>query len=162
VRRLDKWIGAHLFVPLIIRLCQRSGLSQWRFHSYTYMLPSWLLLYGVERSSMVSIFVPIAVALFFTLMAARAPDREKPSLIGLRLFFVALELPHCIGHALYAAGVIDGGFGFLFIRWGVDLDTSCAFGLMALAAEYACTIKTIPPLESSAPSRRLQTAGSRP
>ena len=42
----------------------------------------------------------------------------------------------------YEAGITPGGFLF----WGVNWDASCPVGLIILAAEYALTIKTIPPL----------------
>jgi hypothetical protein len=149
IRRFDAWLGARIFVPIVIWICQRANTTQWRFSNYGWMLASWLMLYAAMKRG-TGETLPFIVAVYCTVIAARQPDKEGLSFLWLRMVFAVGEFLHWSGHALYEAGLVDAGF----LLWGVDWDASCPVGLIILAAEYALTIRTIPPRETRSTTSR--------
>jgi hypothetical protein len=139
---IDRWIGKTLFVPLIIRACQRTGLTQYRFHNYAYLVGSYLLVAAALAKEPDSAGLVLAFAVLLTVMYGRNPDYEGYESPFLRRLFIATNILHIIAHVT----------GRKMLLAGTDWDWSCPVGLLWLAAEYARTIKTIPPLESQKPA----------
>ncbi len=139
--RADAWIGKALLVPPIVRFCQWSGRSQYWLHNHLWLL-ALLLFCGAAMAKGSDVFAGIFFVLFMRVAWATAknPDRAFPSSTWFRLALVALEANHTFAHAL----------GKPFLLAGTDVDLSCGNGFLMLIAEYAATIKTIPPLETEA------------
>jgi hypothetical protein len=138
----DRWIGRALFVPPIVRFCQWSGWTQYAVHNFLYLLGSYMLLAAAivkgEGESLA-----FALALIFTVLVGRDPGYAGSESPFLRRFFIVLFPMHAYSHVT----------GEPFLLAGPDWDLSCPVSLMWLAAEYARTIKTIPPLEEPEPKR---------
>lgn len=137
---VDRWIGKNLFIPPIVRFCQWSGWSQFAVHNYLYLIGSYMLLAAaIAKGSGGFEFV---LALAFTWKIGRDPEYPGYESPLLRFVFIVIFPIHVASHVM--------GKPFLFA--GPDWDLSCPVSLMWLAAEYARTIKTIPPLESEKPA----------
>jgi len=140
IRRIDTWIGTKLFHPPIIWLCQRTGMSQFAVARYGWMLAAWTLVMRIGFEGVgdwIFSALVILVTVLETWRAAVMPDAPSRRSDGLRiiiLFFAMFDI------ALLVIGSARSGFpGF---RWGH------AWDLFALTAEYAKTIRTIPPREA--------------
>lgn len=133
IRRIDLFLGKRVFVPVVIWICQRAGVSQWRFANYARMAAYWLLIWVVRESAWGWTLVVGALAVGETMIAALWPDYERETNgAWWRVLVVAIMVFDAIAAA----------FGWL------------AFWLIILAAEYALTIKTIPPRETKEPKRQ--------
>jgi hypothetical protein len=144
MHRFDLWLGKTMFVPLVIRICQRTKLSQYTLHTYIWLV---ILLYNLLRGPSVYgngiwgwLFYGFLalVTLFWVIMAAVVPDSIKTSATWLRYSFIFFFCFDCFGivmtalvHKPMATAVI-----IAVKDWFI------------LLAEYALTIKTIPPLEA--------------
>lgn len=133
--RLDHWLGKTLFVPVIIRICQRAGMTQYRFHRYGLFAAG---LYGVGFSEgWLAKGLFAFIALIFCLGATLLGDMpEKPSARFWRLLPVFMLV-------LLAALLVPTG----------KVPITTGFWLLCAFAEYALTIKTIPPLEAKEPKK---------
>lgn len=123
---IDHWIGKTLFVPPIIKLCQITRQSQfavsrmfWFFAALSgfYHASSW---FGSVLWGCVSVFM------MFT--ATQRADDPTHSMMWFRLLALA---------ALLVDGIISIGIG----DW-----SGLEFWCFVLIAEYASTIRTIPPI----------------
>jgi hypothetical protein len=140
--RLDAWVGRALFVPLIVRFCQWSGWSQFAVHNYLYLIGAYMLLAAyIQKGSGGQLAFVLAFVL--TWKIGRNPGYRGEESKFLRRAFLVLEAFHVAAHVT----------GEPFLLAGPDWDLSCPVSLMWLAAEYARTIKTIPPLEEPEPKR---------
>lgn len=145
IRAIDHWIGKTLFVPIIIRVCQKAGITQYAFHNYGYLIWSYLILSAALNTGK-SIGLALFVATFFTVLVGLNPAREGAPSPFMRGWWLILETIHIIAH------VTGDKFLFADANW----DMSCPATMIALFAEYARTIKTIPPLEAKVlASKRL-------
>ena len=136
IRGLDAWIGKTLMHPPIILICQLTRISQHAFNRYLWWIVALHALWQDDHQRIAYTVFFILFALARTLSAARDPDRESRSALVLRVFF----------WSSLAASIVA-----LFLRHpldGADLDT-----LLALFAEYAATIRTIPPRSVKKPRR---------
>lgn len=120
--RIDTWIGKTLFVPLIIRICQITGCPQHRFHHVCWFIAALVGFYCAN-----SLWGKIFFGIFATiccLVAALAifPGSSSRWFRLMVAVFAIMQLPAPDWHLGYS--------------------------LLILAAEYAATIRTIPPLES--------------
>ena len=128
---IDAWIGKTLFHPPIILACQLLRQSQYAFSRamwfFVFVHSLW---FDDHRSwawtAMVGVFCIVQL-----IMAVRFPDAPLPDHFGWRVFFLALSLVNVANYATTGQG-------------GVVL----ANGVMVLFAEYARTIRTIPPRET--------------
>lgn len=152
IAAIDRWIGKTLFVPPIVRFCQRFGVSQFLVHNYLYLIGSYMLLIAaIEKNEAVG--TTFVLALILTIKIGRNPEYEGHESRFLRYFLIFTNVIHVAAH-------VTGKH----VLWaGYDWDMSCPVGFMWLAAEYARTIKTIPPLEDVTPAseRLIETTAKR-
>lgn len=133
---IDHWIGKTLFVPPIIKLCQLTRQSQFAVARLFWFMAALDGFYRAE--SWVSSLIWGGVSVFMMITAARRADDPTISF----LFFRLLALVFL---------VLDVIRGLMMGTWaGVE------FWLLVLVAEYAATIRTLPPRDS--PRRASQPA----
>ena len=124
---LDHWIGKTLFVPPIVRFCQLTRQSQFAVSRLFWFVAA---LDGLYRAD--SLFSSIlfgVLSIFMMLTASMRADMPTRSSMWFRMFalaFLILDL---------AAGAVTG-------KWA-----GTEFWLFVLIAEYASTIRTLPPRE---------------
>lgn len=136
---IDAWIGRTLFVPLIIRLCQRTGQTQHAVSRLFWFLSALDGLYHADTMVAAVLFGAVSVVMMVT--AALRADQPTRSLMPFRLLAVAF----------LALDLIDG---IVRSHWaGVE------FWLLVLIAEYAASIRTIPPAETKKRAARVTGAG---
>ena len=139
IRRLDQWIGKHIFHPPIIWICQRTGFSQYQLSRYLAWIGVAIFLVICPRSSWSDflLFTLIAIILVVrTILLGVGSDRPMQSLGSTR--FIAL---FAIAYNLLRITVIFVGYKYVSFE---DLYLAGSFLIMA-TAEYALTITTIPP-----------------
>lgn len=134
IYRIDLWIGKTLFVPLIIRLCQATGMTQYAVARYSTLIAILCLL--VNRPTDVGgwlIYALLAaVAVLHVCFAALNPNMPRQaSRAGYRMFLILIFLTLVV----------------LPMVFGAPFRTSSLYWVFCLIAEYATTITTIPPLE---------------
>lgn len=124
---LDEWVGRTLFIPLIIKLCQVTRQSQFAVSRLFWFIAA---LDGFYRAD--TLFSSILWGGMSVIMMITAASRADSPTASFRFFrmlsllFLALDL--------VAAGVTG--------EWsGVE------FWLLVLIAEYASTIRTVPPAD---------------
>ena len=126
---LDAWLGKTLFQPPIIKLCQLTRQSQFAVSRLFWFIAA---LDGFWRSdTLISsvIFGALSIVMMLTAsLRADLPTRSSFLMRMIALLLLALDL---IGGA--ATG-----------KWA-----GTEFWLFVLIAEYAATIRTIPPLDAS-------------
>jgi len=127
---IDLWIGKTLFLPPIIKLCQLTGQSQFALSRLFWFIAA---LDGFYRAD--TLFAAIIfglMSLFMMLTASLRADMPANSSLWFRMLailFLGLDL---------LKGVQTG-------EWA-----GTEFWLFVLIAEYAATIRTIPPREIKA------------
>jgi hypothetical protein len=134
IARIDTWIGKALFVPIIIRLCQRLGCTQFRFNRVCWFLAA--LISFKNATDVVGQVAIGLIAVYFCLLAALV-EEHKPatSWRWFRLTVVCLTILDVISRSAHL---------------GTDF--------FVLFAEYAATIRTIPPLSAKEPSHLARLA----
>jgi hypothetical protein len=138
---IDRWVGKTLFVPLIVRFCQRFGVSQFLVHNFLYLIGSYMLLMAAMAKSGHG-GAEFVLALVLTVKIGRNPEYPGYESAFLRRFFLLANVVHVAAHLA----------GKTLLIAGPNWDLSCPVVLMWLTAEYARTIKTIPPLEEKEPA----------
>ena len=137
LRAADAWIGKTLFVPPIIWLCQRTGQSQFAISKLFWFIAALDAFYRAETLVQSVIWGLLSIVMMLT--ASLRADTPSRSLFGWRLLAIGFLLFDIL------IGVVSG-------RWaGVE------FWIFVLTAEYAATIRTIPPTEIK---RRKEAAAS--
>ena len=97
IRRIDHWIGNHLFHPPIIWLCQRTGMTQFAVARYGWMLAAWTLIMRISFEGVgdwIFSALIILVTLIETWRAAvipNAPTRRSDGLRIIILLFAAFD-----------------------------------------------------------------------
>ncbi|RVT90247.1 hypothetical protein [Sphingomonas crocodyli] len=137
---IDAWIGKTLFIPPIIKLCQITRQSQFavsRLLWFVVALDQLRLAHSLAQQIVAGLF---ALIMMFT--ASLRADLPTMSMLWLRVM----------------------GWGFLAFDLIVALLTNDWRGVeiwaLVLFAEYAATIRTIPPKEIKKHRRGAQQAGS--
>lgn len=126
--RIDHWIGSTLFVPPIIKLCQLTRQSQYAISRLFWFIAA---LDGFYRAQTLIASVLFGLtSLFMMVTASLRADMPTRSSFVLRMFALALLAIDILG------GAITG-------KWA-----GTEFWFFVLVAEYAATIRTIPPRES--------------
>lgn len=134
MRWLDYKVGTTLFLPWIIRLLQATGMTQYAFHRYLWLV---VALFAFSQCQFDNVWGWVGgliiglMCLVFVYTAGRHPNKPAPPNNFLRYVFLGFTL------------------GDLVLWWlpGVDIRwTRYAIDFAVLAAEYALLIDKIPPL----------------
>jgi hypothetical protein len=126
--KLDHWIGSTLFVPLIIKLCQLTRQSQFAVSRLFWFIAALDGFYRAETLFWSILWGGMSVLMMIT--ASQRADRPTASF----MFFRMLSLVF-LGFGL-VKGATTG-------EWA-----GTEFWVLVLIAEYAATIRTIPPRET--------------
>lgn len=133
---IDHWIGKTLFVPPIVKLCQWTRQSQ---HAVSRLFWFVAALDGFYRAdSWVSSVVFGVMSIVMMLTASLRADWPTHSAMPFRLLGLAFL-------------ILDVVRGFAGEGWA-----GTEFWLFVLVAEYAATIRTIPPLRDAGAARRAE------
>jgi hypothetical protein len=128
VDKLDHWIGKNLFVPPIVKLCQLTRQSQYAVSRLFWFVAA---LDGFYRAD--TLFSSILFGLLSLVMMVTASlraDMPTRSSMWFRMFALVFLLLDLI------TGAVTG-------EWA-----GTEFWLFVLIAEYAATIRTLPPREA--------------
>lgn len=125
---IDLWIGKTLFLPPIIKICQLTGQSQFALSRLFWFIAA---LDGFYRAdTLLSAIVFGLMSVFMMLTASLRADMPAYSSLWFRMLALLFL-------------VLDVIKGATTQEWaGVE------FWVFVLIAEYAATIRTIPPRES--------------
>ena len=149
----DQWIGAKIMQPTIIRFCQFTGLSQFAVARYGWMIAAWTLVMRISFEGWGNwIYSLLAILLslretYLAAMHAEQPAAANDLMRRLILLFTAFDV--C---TLVMATYMRGSPG---LNW------SHAWDFFALVAEYAKTIRTIPPRRTEQSTPRVRAADAR-
>lgn len=128
-KKIDHWIGKTLFHPPIIKLCQLTRQSQFAVSRLFWFAAA---LNGLYRAETLIASLIWGIASFFMMMtAARRADDPTSSF----MFFRMLALVFLVFDLM--RGIMVGAWA------GIE------FWFLVLIAEYAATIRTLPPREVS-------------
>ena len=122
---IDKWVGQTLFIPPIIKLCQVSGQSQ-----FAICRLFWFIVALDQLRIADTLLGRIIAGIFSILMMLSASLRADMPAYSMRGFRI-------IAMALFALDVFHGVASGDWL--GVEI------WALILFAEYAATIRTIPP-----------------
>lgn len=129
ITRIDLWIGKTLFVPLIIKLCQLTRQTQFAVSRLFWFIAALDGFYRAE--TLFSSLLFGGMSIFMMVVATRRPDMPTRSFIWFRILALVM----------LAIDILSGASTG---EWaGVE------FWIFVLLAEYAATIETIPPSQSS-------------
>ena len=127
VAKIDLWIGKTLFLPPIIKLCQLTRQSQFAVSRLFWFVAA---LDGFYRAETLASSIMFGVlSLFMMLTASLRADMPTRSSIWFRMFSLG-----CLALDLLKGAVADDWAG-------------AEFWILVLVAEYAATVRTIPPLD---------------
>jgi len=124
---IDVWIGKSLFKPLIIKLCQLTRQSQFAVFRLFWFIAALDGFYRAETLASSLVWGGMSVLMMITAsLRADDPTRSFKFFRLLSVLFLVLDI---------FKGAVSG-------EWA-----GCEFWLLVLVAEYAATIRTIPPVE---------------
>lgn len=126
--RFDQWIGKTLFVPPIIKLCQLTRQSQYAVSRLFWFIAALDGFYRAETLFSSILWGGVSVLMMIT--ASQRADSPTASFMVFRLLAVAFLALDLVG------GVVSG-------EWA-----GSEFWILVLIAEYAATIRTLPPTET--------------
>jgi hypothetical protein len=127
LEKLDSWIGANLFVPLIVKFCQVTRQSQFAVSRLFWFLAALDGFYRAGNLLSALLFGGMSVVMMITAsLRADSPTYSNRWFRLLAVLFLVLDI---------VKGVAAGAWV------GVE------FWVFVLIAEYAATIRTIPPRE---------------
>ena len=136
--RIDGWIGRTLFIPPIIRFCQLTRQSQFAVSRMFWFIAA---LDGFYRAD--TLFWSIVwgvLSIFMMITATRRPDAPTASFLFFRMLAVAM-------------------LGFDLVKGAATGEWAGAeFWLFVLIAEYAVTIRTVPPRPSEKAAAGIRAA----
>ena len=142
LNNLDVWLGKTLFVPPILKLCQLTRQSQFAVSRLFWFIAALDGFYRAETLLSSIIFGVLSIIMMLTAsLRADSPTRSSFWMRMIALFLLILDLIA----------------GFVLGRWA-----GAEFWLFVLIAEYAATIRTIPPLDAKHKARNPAEAGSAP
>lgn len=126
---VDNWIGKTLFVPPIIKLCQLTRQSQFAVARLFWFIAALDGFYRADTLFMSIIWAGLSI--YMMISAAGRADNPTVSFVFFRLLAIAMLILDLM------KGVASG-------EWA-----GCEFWVFVLIAEYAATIRTIPPAQTS-------------
>jgi hypothetical protein len=135
---IDQWIGKTLFVPPIIKLCQLTRQSQFAVSRTFWFFAALDGFYHAETLVWSIIWAGISIVMMIT--AVRRADNPTASLMFFRLLaaaFFSLDLVRGLTTGVWA---------------GIE------FWILVLVAEYAATIRTLPPRDTAKRTVRTRPA----
>ncbi len=138
IETIDLWIGKTLFVPPIVRFCQLTRQSQFAVSRLFWFVAALDGFYRAESLFFAILFGVLSIVMMVT--ASLRADMPTRSSMWFRMFalaFLILDL---------AAGAVTG-------QWA-----GTEFWLFVLIAEYASTIRTIPPREARKTAAQVRRA----
>ena len=138
---VDLWIGRTLFLPLIVRFCQLTHQSQFAVSRLFWFLAALDGFYQSDSWFTSILFGVMSVIMMLT--ASLRADMPTYSSRSFRLLTVALLIVAVV------MGLVGGAWR------GIE------FWLLVLVAEYAATIRTLPPREKKR-ARRATRPSSAP
>jgi hypothetical protein len=127
--KIDHWVGKTLFVPPIIKLCQLTRQTQFAVSRLFWFIAALDGFYHADTLFSSVLWGGMSVVMMIT--ASQRADHPTASFVFFRmlgLVFLALDL---------LKGAFTGEWA------GVE------FWLLVLLAEYASTIRTVPPRETA-------------
>jgi succinate-acetate transporter protein len=125
--KVDAWIGKTLFIPPIIKLCQLTHQTQFALSRTFWFIAALDGFYRAETLFSFVLWGALSVVMMIT--ATKRADSPAASFMLFRLLFLLFLILDLVNGA--ATG-----------KWaGVE------FWVLVLTAEYAATIRTIPPTE---------------
>ena len=153
---VDRWLAKRLFVPVIIKWCQKTKMTQYAVFSYCWMAAIMSQIWFWKASkSWIGWFMWALVLLcgvFSVIRAGLSPDTPIPDRpIFRRVMLATVILLDLIPSVLLTA--VTRNLSNL-------LDHVMAYNMLVLTAEYALTITRIPPEEKKR-STSLKPAYSR-
>lgn len=139
IAKLDHWIGSTLFVPPIIKLCQLTRQSQFAVSRLFWFIAALDGFYRAE--TLFSSILWGGMSFLMMITASQRADRPTASFMFFRM----------LGLVFLGFGLVKGAATG---EWA-----GSEFWIFVLIAEYASTIRTIPPRETTklaaqAPARR--------
>ncbi len=135
---IDLWIGKTLFVPPIVRFCQLTRQSQFAVSRLFWFVAALDGFYRADTPFSAILFGVLSIVMMVT--ASLRADMPTRSSMWFRMFalaFLVLDV---------AAGAVTG-------EWA-----GTEFWLFVLVAEYASTIRTIPPREARKAAAQVRRA----
>ena len=125
---LDRWIGQTLFVPPIIKLCQLTRQSQFAVSRLFWFIAALDGFYRADTLFSSVLFGVMSIVMMLTAsLRADMPTRSSMWFRMLALAFLVLDI------------ITGAGTG----EW-----EGTEFWVFVLIAEYAASIRTVPPRES--------------
>jgi hypothetical protein len=138
----DQWIGKTLFVPPIIKLCQLTRQSQFAVSRLFWFIAALDGFYHAETLFWSIVWAGMSIVMMVS--ATQRADHPTPSFMLFRLLAMAFL-------------VLDLLKGATLGQWA-----GTEFWILVLIAEYAATIRTIPPLESRSKAAKVSAASPGP
>jgi hypothetical protein len=133
VERFDAWLGRTMFVPLVVRVCQLTRQTQYAVSRLFWFIAALDGFYRAE-SALTSVLFGV-ISLMMAVSASLRADSPTRSFLWFRLMAVAFFLLDLLDSL--ATG-----------EWaGIE------FWVLVLIAEYASTIRTIPPRQTKTEGR---------
>jgi hypothetical protein len=126
--KLDHWIGKNLFVPPIVKLCQLTRQSQYAVSRLFWFVAALDGFYRADSLFSSVLFGVLSLVMMVT--ASLRADMPTQSSMWFRLFALAFLILDLV------TGAATG-------KWA-----GTEFWLFVLIAEYAATIRTLPPRET--------------
>ena len=127
--KIDAWIGRTLFIPPVIKLCQVTRQTQFAVSRLFWFVAALDGFYRAE--TLFSSVLWGGVSVFMMLTASSRADHPTASFMAFRmlaLLFLALDV---------LKGALTG-------HWA-----GAEFWVLVLLAEYAATIRTVPPADAA-------------
>ncbi len=123
--KVDQWVGKTLFLPLIIKFCQLTRQSQFACSRLFWFISALDGFYHADTIVSSVLWAGISVLMMIT--ATRRADAPTNSVMVFRLLCLAFLLYDVMKSSM--TGILAGS----------------EFWLLVLIAEYAATIRTLPP-----------------
>lgn len=139
--KIDHWIGNTLFVPPIVKLCQLTRQSQFAVSRLFWFVAALDGFYRAETLFSSILWGGMSILMMIT--ATQRADHPTRSFVFFRMLAVAFLL-------------FDIAKGAWTGEWA-----GTEFWVFVLIAEYAATIVTIPPTETSKKTAPTVAAGGR-
>lgn len=133
--KIDHWIGKTLFIPPIIKLCQLTGQTQFAVSRLFWFIAALDGFYHAETLFTSILWGGMSVLMMIT--ASQRADHPTASFMFFRMLAVVFLLLDLL------KGGVTG-------EWG-----GTEFWILVLIAEYAATIRTLPPRETGKAAKKV-------